>query len=224
MSKHLWDTFITYFQLMGIGFGFSFVGPCLFWCVPVLAAVAGAKQDSLAHTLKDVLLFILGRFAAYLTLGYIAGVWGLYLKNALSAKAVDYMYVAIGFLLVVMGIYFFFYKGSFCVNRRWTRTRLPGYAGLFLLGLSLGFFPCLPLSGILLDVVLMSKNGLDGLVYMLFFGLGISLSSFLVFGAISGFVSFVPAKVIRNTRINFLFKTLCSLLLVGLGLRVIWRF
>lgn len=221
MIASLVDTFITHLQLFGIGFSLHFVGPCFFSCAPILGAFIAGKQDGIKSSFKDLLIFFAGRLLAYIILGFLAGLSGVYLNTVASAKVMAFSSSLAGALLILMGVYIFFYRvpgGKVC---NIIKNKMPGSIGLFILGIIVGIVPCGPLTGILFQVVIMSKTAFEGLLYLLSFGLGITLSGLIVFGLMTGVLSVAPRKIIKSPGVNFLFKLMCSLLLVFLGLRLL---
>lgn len=196
-----------------------FVGPCFIYCAPILGSFIAAKQDDVKHSLKDVVVFLLGRFCAYLFLGVLAGISGAYIKLFSSKIVIYYADKVTGWLLVFLGIYTFFHKSSSCIFCGFARKKIPGSIGLFLLGITIGIIPCGPLGGILFQVVLMSHSWMDGFLYLLFFGLGITLSGVIIFGILAGFLSAFPKKIFSNSKMISIFRLICALLLVLMGLK-----
>jgi len=93
-----------------------------------------------------------------------------------------------------------------------------------MLGFIIGVFPCAPLLALLLEITLISKTALDGMFYALFFGLGTFISGFIVIGGLSGILTWLPTKILKSKRSNLIFRIICALLLIWLGLDLIFRF
>jgi sulfite exporter TauE/SafE len=77
---------------------------------------------------------------------------------------------------------------------------------------------------LLLEIALVSKTALDGMLYALFFGLGTVVSGFIVIGGLSGILTWLPLKVLKSKRSNLIFRIICALLLIWLGLNLIFQF
>jgi hypothetical protein len=69
----------------------------------------------------------------------------------------------------------------------------------------------------------MSKGLLDGVFYTLFFGLGTFLSGLITIGVIAGLLTRFPAAFIKSKTTAIIFKTMCALLLLVLGLGMILK-
>ena len=91
-----------------------------------------------------------------------------------------------------------------------------------MLGFIIGMFPCAPLLALLFEIALMSKTALAGMFYALFFGLGTLISGLIVIGSLAGIFSWLPAKIFKSKRSNFVFRIICALLLMLLGLGLIF--
>jgi len=214
------DTTITYLQLFGIGFSMGIAGPCLLTCAPLVAYIAGRKI-SVWQGFSDILIFLLGRFLAYLLLGYIAGFSGVYLRVVASGVFLPWLRLLAGIVVILMGVYVGIGQNiisKICPARL---SRVTGIGSLFLLGIIIGISPCPPLLGLLVELAIISKSGLDALSYTLFFGLGTFISGLLTLGVLSGFFNWLPARIFHSAKSKSIFRIICALLLVLLGLNLI---
>lgn len=217
------NTAITYLQLFGIGFSLGIAGPCLLTCAPLVAYVAGRKLSFL-QGLKDILIFLLGRFVAYLLLGYIAGVSGTYLRIFATGVFAPLLRLLAGAVIILMGVYVGIGQkvtDKLCPARL---SKVTGIGSLFLLGVIIGISPCPPLVSLLIDLALISKGGVDALTYALFFGLGTFISGLLTMGVLSGIFNWLPLKLFRSQKAKLVFRIICALLLMLLGLNLIFMF
>jgi sulfite exporter TauE/SafE len=216
------NTTITYAQLFGIGFGLGFAGPCLLTCAPLVVTFIAGRKISFLQGTRDILIFLCGRFLAYLALGYIAGFSGTYLRMVATGVFTLWLRLLGGAVIILMGIYVGIGQNvlnKICPARL---SEVTGISSLFLLGIIIGISPCAPLVGLLVELAIISKNGLDALLYALFFGLGTFISGFLALGVLSGIFKWVPAKLFNSAKSNFIFRTVCALLLIALGLNLIF--
>ena len=217
------DTAITYLQLFGIGFSLGIAGPCLLTCAPLVAYVAG-RRLSFLQGLSDILIFLLGRFLAYLLLGYIAGFSGTYLRILATGVFAPWLRLLAGTVIILMGVYVGVGQkvtDKLCPARL---GKVTGIGSLFLLGIIIGISPCPPLVSLLIELAVVSKSGLDALTYALFFGLGTFISGLLTLGVLGGLFNWLPAKLFHSPNSRFVFRMLCALLLIMLGLNLIFMF
>jgi sulfite exporter TauE/SafE len=216
------STLITCLQLFGIGFSFNIVGPCLLVCGPILLTYVTGNRKGLRASISDVLIFSFGRLSAYTGLGYLAGVSGEFLRRLSGSSFGIFFKPFAGVISVILGLIILFNNGGFarhqCQEARGTRY---GTAGLFLLGLAQGAVPCPPLTALLFEIALMSKNAIHGAAYALAFGLGTFLSGLLVFGAISGAMSVFAKNILISKEANIVFKFSSAILLILLGISLI---
>ena len=102
------------------------------------------------------------------------------------------------------------------------RKKAANYGGLFILGFIIGMFPCAPLLALLFEISLISNGALAGLFYALFFGLGTLISGLIVIGSVTGIFTRLPAKIFSSKRSNLIFRIICALLLMSMGLGLIF--
>jgi len=214
---------VTYFQLFGIGFGFGLAGPCLLVCAPVLITYVAGRQATWRQALRDIFIFLLGRFLAYLILGYLAGLSGIILRQFCDLSLIPIVKALGGAIIVLLGIYVWLGREPIARLCKCKANTIFSFSGLFMLGFIIGVFPCAPLLALLLEITLISKTAFAGMFYALFFGLGTLISGFIVIGGLSGILTWLPAKVLKSKRSNLIFRIICALLLFWLGLNLIFR-
>jgi ABC-type polysaccharide/polyol phosphate export permease len=80
--------------------------------------------------------------------------------------------------------------------------------------------PCGPLTALLAEIALMSKTGLEGLIYAAAFGMGTFFSGLITIGAAAGLLHKIPAQMLKSPNVIFLFRLITCLMLVifGVGL------
>ena len=219
----MFDTPVTYFQLFGIGFGFGLSGPCLLVCAPVLITYVAGKQTAWKQALSDIFVFLTGRFLAYLALGYLAGLSGLILRQFCNLGIVPFIKALGGAVIIFLGIYVWLGREPLSWLHKCKANTIFSFSSLFVLGFIMGIFPCAPLLALLLEITLISKTALEGMFYALFFGLGTFISGFIVIGGLSGILIWLPMKMLKSKRSNLVFRIICALLLIWLGLELIFR-
>ncbi len=230
------NSLITYLQIFGIGFTFGIAGPCLLSCAPVLITyIAGSKtclpasdvravrQECQAEVFKDILTFLSGRLLAYILLGALAGLSGALLKKFTGSSLAIYLEPLAGAVTVLFAIIILTGKsGASCECPTASGKRL-NFGGILAFGFLIGLSPCAPLLALLFNITLMSRGLLDGAFYAFFFGLGTFLSGLITIGVIAGILTRIPAVFIRSKTAITIFKTVCALLLLALGLGMIFK-
>lgn len=218
----MFNTTITYLQLFGIGFSMGIAGPCLLTCAPLLVTYIAGRRISFLESIRDILIFLFGRFIAYIALGYIAGFAATYFRMVANKVFVPWLRLLAAVIIILMGLYVGI--GQKLLNKICpaSLSKITGISSLFLLGVIIGLSPCPPLVALLIELAIISKNGMDAVFYILFFGLGTFISGLLALGVLSGLFSWLPAKIFHSTRIKFVFRIVCALLLVSLGLNLVF--
>ena len=87
----------------------------------------------------------------------------------------------------------------------------------------MGIAPCGPLLALLLEIALMSKNALQGLVYAGSFGAGTFLSGMITVGVASGLFAHAAGRYLKSSRAQALCRALCALILAALGIMLIMQ-
>jgi sulfite exporter TauE/SafE len=217
------STLATYLQIFGIGFSFGLVGPCFLTCTPVLITYIAGSKRSLAEAFKDIFTFLSGRLIAYILLGALAGLSGAVLKKITGLPLSPYLQPLAGVVTMLFAIILLTEKGGASCACPTAKGKILNFGGIFAFGFLIGVSPCAPLLALLFDIALMSKGLLDGIFYALFFGLGTFLSGLITIGVIAGLLTRVPAVLIKSRTAAVIFKTLCALLLLALGLGLILK-
>jgi len=218
----MFNTLITYWQLFGIGFSFGIAGPCFLSCAPILITYIAGKQPGLKQALADIFIFLSGRFLAYLILGYLAGLSGGLLRGVVASRGIALLRPLGGVVIVVLGIFVLAGKEPFLWQCKFLLAKMSNFGSLLLLGFVIGLFPCAPLLALLFEIALMSETGLEGMFYAGFFGLGTFVSGMVVIGSLAGIFAWLPQRMFKSKKSNFIFRAICALLLVLLGLSFIF--
>jgi cytochrome c-type biogenesis protein len=217
------NTAFTNLELFGIGFGFGLAGPCLLVCAPVLITYVLGRQARRKQAFSDIFVFLLGRLLAYLLLGYLAGLSGVILRRFCNLSLIPFVKALGGAIIILLGIYVWLKKEPFPWLGKYKAETIFSFSSLFMLGFIMGVFPCAPLLALLLEITLISKTALNGMFYALSFGLGTLISGLLVIAGLSGILTWLPTKILKSKRSNLIFRIICALLLIWLGLNLIFR-
>lgn len=213
---------ITHLQIFGIGLSFAVAGPCLLICSPILITYMAARQDNWARSLIDLFVFLSGRLFAYVLLGYIAGLSGLYLRRFSESYLVRYFNLAGGIISILLGLSVLMHKYTGpCADDR-ARNNIHGSGGILALGFVVGISPCAPLAALLFEIALISKSALSGASYALSFGLGTLVAGFIVIGSLAGILKGFVRKMVSSKAAGDIFRVSCAILLILFGLGLIY--
>lgn len=198
-------------------------GPCLYFCAPIIFTYIGATQKHWLGGLKLSLTFSFARIIAYVTLSLISATLGSYLiKRFYQTQAGMISYVIAGSLISFLGIIIIIDKAPLLqLCRPFKKTNLPsGIKEMFLLGLLLGFAPCLPLLGVLAYIAFHSSDPFQGTFLGFIFALGTIISPLILLGPLAGSAANLLVKKELAYKI---FIRLCGLTLLYLGIGMIVR-
>ena len=207
------DTIITYFQLFTIGFTIGIAGPCYLTCSPVIIACVANRDNTWKKSIFNIITFLTARLCAYLILGFLAGYSSQYLKKMFMPQNIHIINLIIGIVIILLGILVLSGKRMPCMP-----GKVSKFNSIIILGFMIGISPCAPLLALLFQITLMSGAGWDGLFYALFFGLGTFVSGLILFVPLSGLAVWVPLKILRSEKSMVLFRIVCGLLIILLGL------
>jgi sulfite exporter TauE/SafE len=214
----MYNSIITILQLFGIGFGFGIAGPCLLVCAPVLTAYISGRSAGKKEMLLETTLFMSGRVLAYLMLGAIAGLSGMILRRVTGEAVAGMFRPASGLISIMLGVFVLAGNRPGSILCGCSRNKFLNLGGLFALGFTIGIVPCAPLSALMLEIALMSRNVFDGAAYAISFGLGTAFSGVIVIFAISGLIRWLPAALLGSNGAKMALRAICALLLVVIGL------
>jgi sulfite exporter TauE/SafE len=213
---------ITHLQLFAIGLSLGFAGPCLLTCAPLIVTYIAGRRISFLQSIRDILIFLSGRLLAYIALGYAAGFFAPYIRLVANKVFLPWLRLLASVIIILMGIYVAIGENllnKICPARL---SKATGISSLFLLGVIIGLSPCPPLMALLIELAIISKNGLDAVFYALSFGLGTFIAGFLTLGVLCGFFSGLAAKIFHSRKTNLTFRIVCAALLILLGLNLIF--
>lgn len=206
--------------IMGVILG---VGPCLYFCAPIISPLIAATQSGWLKGLKSVILFSLSRIFAYVVLASVATVFGqLTIDRFYGDKLTKNIHFTIGLFILLIGVILLLGKSprlKIC-QRLCRHTTSQSLKSLVILGLLIGFSPCLPMLGVLGYIASESKDLLYGAFLGLCFGLGTAISPLIPLGILS---AGLPRLILRRERFLDIFNRICGLFLIYLGLQLIIR-
>ena len=214
-------TLITHLQIFAIGFSFGMIGPCFLTCTPILITYIIGSKRRWRQVFKDILVFLSGRILAYIILGALAGLSGSILRRFTSSGLSSYFQPLAGAVTIFFALIIILNRDGYECSCPSPRSSILNFGGIFTFGFLIGLSPCAPLLALLFDIALMSKHVLEGMLYALSFGLGTFLSGLITVGIIAGLLTRIPAAFIKSKAVNIVFKTICAILLIVLGLALI---
>ncbi len=174
---------------MTLGFFFG-MGPCILSCLPYLAPVFMSNTGGIRGSWRILLPHSLGRLTGYSCFGLAAGLAGEVINDHLEEPLIR---LVLGYATLVVGLTLLYrlrdrktcnrHAGGIAEvtlsKRRDPVGMLPD--GLYFLGLSMSFVPCVPLNIVMLSSAA-SASGLTGFTLGLGFGIGAITMPAVVYG------------------------------------------
>jgi len=192
----------------------TFISPCLLPMLPIYVSYfAGGSERNTGKTVRNVLGFILGFTAVFVSLGALAGTVGHLLTEYKTAVNIVTGIVVIFFGLNFLGVFKLeLFKGSKGINK----SDL-GFLSSFLFGVvfSIGWTPCVgAFLGSALLLAASRAHVIEGVVMLLLYSLGLGIPFFisaLLIDKLKGAFGFVK----KNYKV---INTVCGCLLVLVGI------
>jgi sulfite exporter TauE/SafE len=206
---------VTSFQIFVIGLSLSLAGPCLFYCLPVLLAYTTGRSGTFRTKLKDIFIFLTGRFAAYVVLGGLAGFSAEVLHKFIGQPSTEFYKPAAGIVSIALAGMILLQERKGCCN---SAPRPLAFGGLLLAGFFTGVSPCLPLLALLSEIVLISKNSWQGAWYGAAFGMGTFISGFAVTAGVTGILCRLTGIYAVSPISMRVIRLVCAAILVGMGI------
>ena len=217
------STLLTCIQLFGIGLSFGIAGPCIIGCTPMIIAYLSGKQAGRGVTISDIIIFLSGRFTAYLALGWLAGISGALLKRWSNFFPKALLHSFAGVFIIMLGVLIWTAKDPSSNTCRCMNNKKINFGGLFAAGVFAGIFPCAPLLALLFEIALMSETALNGIFYAMCFGLGTFISGFIVIGCLAGVLIWLPKGLLKSQKWKMIFRAVYSALFILFGVWIILR-
>ncbi|MBU3933184.1 MAG: sulfite exporter TauE/SafE family protein [Candidatus Omnitrophica bacterium] len=201
-------------------------GPCVSFCAPILIPYIAATQKGWLAGLKVSLAFSLARIIPYVILSLISATLGQCLiRRFYESPPGSIIYIAAGAFISLLGILIVTGKNCHCepkgrsnLKKSW-RSR-GGPKEMILLGIMVGFAPCLPLLGLLTYIAFNARDFLHGASLGLAFGLGTLISPLILFGPLAGASA---AFLFKRSLVYKIVGRACGLILLYFGIGMIIR-
>ncbi|MDI6839712.1 MAG: sulfite exporter TauE/SafE family protein [bacterium] len=205
---------------MGITLGW---GPCLSFCSPILVSYIAGTQRGWLSGLWNILVFSFVRVSAYIILaGIAASIGQLVVRNYYESAFGRLLYPIVGIVIVILGILIILNKSpnfQFC-SKFIKNTLQNNLKGVIILGLLIGFSPCIPLFGVLTYIAFEAKTLLQAIFYGSCFGAGTILTPLIPIGILAGGI---PSIILRKPKVLDIFIRICGAILVYFGIKLIIR-
>ncbi len=210
-----YTTFLLFAKGLALG-----VGPCLFFCGPILLPyIVGSKRSWLGG-LKDILIFSASRVVIYGLLGLLASSIGYLLTEVISSLRFNLIkYLGAGIFVLLLGMIMILGRTRFFFCQLLHRETIERSAkSMILLGILIGVSPCLPLLGALAAIAGLAKGPFIGAFWGLSFGLGTVISPLILLALVAGGLGrLLSLKPILHQ----VASRLCGCFLIYFGIRLI---
>jgi len=200
-------------QLFMIGIASSY-GACFVSCWPIALPYVTAAGEGLRGRLYAALSFLSAKLVVYVVLGTVAALLGRMMTGWIAQHA-QTLFTLSGIAIIILGVRAAF-TGKHPCGAYVKRFRIKGKAAsAALLGVIAGILPCATSTAVLAYIAFSAENPLIGASLGFAFGLG------------KFFSPLIPASLLTNYFENRFklnrawIRTICALLVVILGLRLI---
>jgi sulfite exporter TauE/SafE len=203
--------------LMGIMLGW---GPCLSFCLPIITPLIAGTQKGWGRGLWSILVFSLSRILAYLVLAIVAaGIGQLIVRRYYESTFGCLIYPIVGVIVVVIGVHLALGRGhkSLGCRKSFGLHGRDGLKGMAILGLLIGFSPCVPLFGVLTYIALEARTLVQACYYGACFGVGTLLTPLIPVGALAGGIP----SLVQWPRVFDIMRRLCGGYLVYVGVKLV---
>ena len=201
---------LYYLFISGIILGY---GPCLLTCAPPLLSYTVSQKAGLRRSLSSYAIFSAGRLLSYAVLGVICGLFAEALHFITDKSYMIVVSAALGGFIIILGIATISMVSD-PAKRVCGRLHKGDIRNVGLLGILMGLIPCLPLIGIMDYTILISNSWLDGLIYILVFGIGTAISPLIILAALTGAV---PERFVKSDKVTRVVRVVSGLILIVVG-------
>lgn len=192
-------------------------GPCLSLCAPILVAYTTTHKASLKKSIFSYIIFSLCKLTSYTILGIFCALGVKILHNPIFIKYLNFTNFILGYFIVIIGISVIFYKGKKTAKIcQWVHKGNIKNVGV--LGILIGFTPCLPLLGILNYILLISHTIFEAVIFSFTFGLGTIFSPLLFFVMLSAKLA---NRLSQNNTLKLIIRITCGMIILFLGGKII---
>ncbi len=195
---------------------------CMLSCAPLLILYIAGTKEGWKEGLKATLIFSLARLSAYILLGFLAGLVGVFITNLIQEGSLStYLIMGMSIFISLVAVLMILGKElSFSPCQRFKEIGIQrSTLSMAISGFTIGFASyCTPFFGILAYIASTVKSPLLGALYGLSFGLGASLLTPLVVAGVLS--SVIPRLIFSHPSILKIFRRACGLLLLLWGIRL----
>ena len=197
-------------------------GPCFSFCGPITLPYIAATQKGWLKGLKLSLVFSLARVVSYVVLSLISVSIGQYvIARFYEGQAKPITYIIVGAFISLLGIIILIGKTPYLhLCPPFKKVGPGGLREMALLGVLVGFAPCLPLLGVLAYIAFHAYNFLQGFLLGLTFGAGTLISPLILCGCLAGGIS---SALLKKPLVYKIFSRICGLILMYFGIGMIIR-
>jgi len=200
------------------------VSQCMLSCAPILLFYVAGTRSGWWEGMKATLVFSFSRLFAYIVLGTIAGLVGMYLNDFLHTFGFSkYFWIGAGIFIIFIGVLIIFGKEPHIALCKILFKGLVKNSNISMgiLGFIIGFASyCAPLIGILTFIAFNVKSPLMGAFYALCFGFGASIvTPIIIVGILAGIL---PRLIFRSQKFLIIFRRTCGVIFLFLGGRILF--
>jgi cytochrome c biogenesis protein CcdA len=199
------------FVASGIGFSHAFEADHL-----VAVSNIVTRRNNVFLALKDGIFWGLGHTSTILLMGSFF----ILSRFAFSENLFQYLEVCVGLMLIILG-FFRLYKLSKNTHSQTTHFHAPDGTHEHQLAYGVGLIHGLAGSGaLILSILTTIKGSLNGILYLMIFGLGSVAGMMLAAGVFS-----VPfsQKLLNNSILRLILTILSSLICIGFGGIIVYK-
>lgn len=203
---------------MGVMLGW---GPCLSFCTPILISYIAGSQQGWLRGLWNVLVFSVTRVLAYIILAIVAvSIGHTVVRSCYETSFGQYIYLGVSIIVILLGVLLLLNKSPhFRLCRRLIKSPIRNnVGGMSVLGLIIGFSPCIPLFGVLAYIAFEAKSLFQAVFYGACFGAGTILTPLIPMGILAGGF---PSLLLRKPVIFDIFTRICGCFLIYFGIKLI---
>lgn len=196
-------------------------GPCLAVCAPILIPFIASTGQTWYRGLGAAAVFSFFRALAYAILGLVSVLCYAFIEGLVAPENKYYLSLSVGLFVAAIGLVFIFMKRDIHLpvfGRLGDRLLRNSNGSMAVLGLLIGFSPCLPLIGALALIASQATSVAGGALLGLTFGMGTFLSPLLLLAVLAGHIS---ERMSKSRRLFGTLRMVCGIVLVVSGLYLI---
>lgn len=190
---------------------------CLSFCAPILVAYVASHKANFKQSFLSYLTFSLSKLTSYIILAALAALGVSIIHHSIFEKYSYLIYLVLGCFTVGIGL-------TGLVSNQKNMSKLCQWLhkgnirNMGVVGLLVGFSPCLPLLGILNYIIIIADSSFKAVMFSLVFGIGTVLSPLLLLTILSAKVAEFFSK---NKALTLTIRVLSASVLIFLGVKII---